>query len=302
VKAELGNISVGEVAKELGRRWAEMDKSQKEKYEVASAEAKAKYLVVKENYQPSQQFLEMKKAPKMKFIKDPSAPKRPQTSFLLFSGEERPKVKEELGNISVGEVAKELGRRWAEMDKTQKEKYEVASAEAKAKYLVDKENYQPSQLFLEKKAEQVKKQEKKVVGGEMGKYFNFVEKNWMKVAEENKEMKANEVQEMIWKTWNKDNMVDAAKQKKVRDPAEPKKPLSAFSLFQKHMKMELVKKGVTLTSSSKEFKDMMSERWSSLEEAALWEAEKKRFIDQAGELKVKYMKENDEFRRKNNED
>merc|ERR1719154_843973 len=102
---------------------------------------------------------------------------------------------------------------------------------------------------------------------------------------------------MIWKTWSKDKMVEAAKLKKIRDPAEPKKPLSAFSMFLNHVKMELDKKGVTSTSSSKEFKDMMSERWSSLEEG-----EKKRFIDQAEEMNVKYMKEMEEFKRKNNED
>ena len=74
----------------------------------------------------------------------------------------------------------------------------------------------------------------------MGKYFNFLEKNWMKVAQENMGIKANEVQEMIWKRWSKGNL-GAAKRKpmKVRHPAEPKKPASAILIFQKHIKMEL---------------------------------------------------------------
>ena len=239
-----------------------------------------------------------KKAPKKKKLKDPSAPKRPQTSFLFFSGEERPKVRTEFGNISVGEVAKEIGRRWAMLDKSKKEKYEAASAEAKARYLEDMKNYQPSQHFLEKKAEQAEKQYKKVVGGEMGRYFNFLEGNWMKVAEENVEMTANQVQEMIWKTWSK-GKVDSKKQKpkNVRNPAEPKRPLSAFFIFQNHMKMELVKKGVTLSSSSKEVKDMMAERWSSL-----GIEEKQMFINQAEERKEQYLKEMVEFKRKYSED
>ena len=48
-----------------------------------------------------------------KVLKDPAAPKRPVSSFFLFGEEERPRAMAELGNISVGEVGKELGRRWA---------------------------------------------------------------------------------------------------------------------------------------------------------------------------------------------
>ena len=43
-----------------------------------------------------------------KMLKDPAAPKRPMSSFFLFGKEERPRVMAELGNISVGEVGKEL--------------------------------------------------------------------------------------------------------------------------------------------------------------------------------------------------
>ena len=35
------------------------------------------------------------------------------SSFFLFAEEERLKVMSELGNISVGEVGKEMGRRWS---------------------------------------------------------------------------------------------------------------------------------------------------------------------------------------------
>ena len=63
----------------------------------------------------------------------------------------------ELGNISVGEVGKEMGRRWAELDKDKKGKYETIQAKAKVKYEEEMKNYQPSKEFLEMKAEQDKK-------------------------------------------------------------------------------------------------------------------------------------------------
>ena len=240
-----------------------------------------------------------RKAPKKKTLKDPSAPKRPQTSFLHFSGEERPKVIAELGNISVGQVSKEIGRRWAELDKDKIEKYEVASAKAKARYLNDMKNYQPSKQFLEKKAEQVKNQQKKVVSWEMGEYFLFVQRKWMKVVKDHQDLKANDVQEMVWKMWSRGKVNYATKQKtkKVRDPAEPKKPPSAFFLFQNHIKMELAKKGVTSTSNSKEVKEMMAERWRSLVKE-----EKQTFLNQVDEKKQKYLKEMEEFKTMNSED
>ena len=76
------------------------------------------------------------------------------SSFFQFGDEERPRVREKLGNISVGEVGKELGRRWAVLDKDRKGRYETIHMEAKARYEEEMKSYQPSQQFLEKKAEQ----------------------------------------------------------------------------------------------------------------------------------------------------
>merc|ERR1712152_117713 len=53
---------------------------------------------------------------KPKKKKDPNAPKQPLSAYFIFSTEERLKVKEENPHYSICEVAKELGRRWAEMD------------------------------------------------------------------------------------------------------------------------------------------------------------------------------------------
>ena len=66
----------------------------------------------------------------------------------------------------------------------------------------------------------------------MRKYFNFLEENWMKVARENVEIKANKVQEIIWKTWSESEL-GAAKQKPRRSGTrlnlKSQHPLSLFS-------------------------------------------------------------------------
>ena len=51
-----------------------------------------------------------KKKKVMKPFKDPLAPKKPKSAFMLFCDDLRPTIKEELGNIPVPEMGKELGR------------------------------------------------------------------------------------------------------------------------------------------------------------------------------------------------
>ena len=96
----------------------------------------------------------------------------------------------ELGNISVGEVGKELGRRWGLLDKDSKGKYETAHMEDKARYEQEKENYQQSNEFLEKKAGMVRKTQEVAESGDMVEYFSFLQENWRKVVEDHQEMEA----------------------------------------------------------------------------------------------------------------
>ena len=77
-------------------------------------------------------------------LKDPAAPKRPMSSFFLFGKEERPRVMAQLGNISVGEVGKELGRRWAVLDKDRKGRYDTIHMEAKVRYEEEIKNISPA--------------------------------------------------------------------------------------------------------------------------------------------------------------
>ena len=57
-------------------------------------------------------------------MKDPNAPKKPLSAYFLFSPEERLKVKNENPDFSITEVAKELGKRWANLDPNLKQNYE----------------------------------------------------------------------------------------------------------------------------------------------------------------------------------
>lgn len=57
-----------------------------------------------------------------------------RSAFFWFSNDERAKVKGQNPEYGVGDIAKELGRRWAEADAETKGKYEALADKDKARY------------------------------------------------------------------------------------------------------------------------------------------------------------------------
>ena len=55
-----------------------------------------------------------------KLVKDPNAPKRPATAYLLFCQEQRDKMKQRYPNLNFSELTRELGYKWSEMPDEQK--------------------------------------------------------------------------------------------------------------------------------------------------------------------------------------
>ena len=108
---ELGVITIGEVGKELGRRWKILPMAEKEKFLKSSRESAKQYAV------------------EMKQYVSQGGPKKPCNSYLEFVKVERSKVLEELGSLSIAEVGKELGMRWKILPEAQKVKFEEISKE-----------------------------------------------------------------------------------------------------------------------------------------------------------------------------
>jgi len=129
VKNENPDFSITEVAKELGRRWATLEPSLKSSYENRYQDARKVYDSEMSHFKPQ------------KKKKDPNAPKQPLSAYFIFSTEERLRVKDENPGYSICEVAKELGRRWAEMDPSIKQRYQARAEEERQKYDVDMASY-----------------------------------------------------------------------------------------------------------------------------------------------------------------
>ena len=83
---------------------------------------------------------------KIKKRRDPRIPKRPMTSFMFFCNEFRNQIWAENPEFKMGDVAKELGKRWKQLSEVQKEKYSKMNE-------VDKERYEEEyETYLENKA------------------------------------------------------------------------------------------------------------------------------------------------------
>jgi len=122
VKAEYPDYSITDVAKELGRRWAAIDPGVKVQYEQRYQESRKQYEQAMTAYKPQ------------KKKKDPNAPKQPLSAYFIFSSEERQKVKAIHPGYSICEVAKELGKRWADMNPEVKQRFQQMAEEGRQKY------------------------------------------------------------------------------------------------------------------------------------------------------------------------
>lgn len=78
-----------------------------------------------------------------KRTKDPNAPKKWNTSYIIFCGEQRDKIKKSNPNMSATEITTKLGELWKALPEKDKKKFEEASKKDKARYEKEMESYTP---------------------------------------------------------------------------------------------------------------------------------------------------------------
>lgn len=122
-------IVFSEFSKKCAEKWKTMSAKEKKRFEELAANDKQRY--ERENAQWQSTHVGAK-GKKRKHLKDPNAPKRSISAFFFFCDEERPKVREIHPEWRVGDVAKELSKRWEAC--TNKPKYEALAAADKARY------------------------------------------------------------------------------------------------------------------------------------------------------------------------
>jgi len=95
----------------------------------------------------------VKRARKTKRPKDPNAPKRALSGFFWFSNEHRGKIKDANPDFGVGDIAKELGKMWADCDEGTRSKYEEMAEKDRMRYDKEKTAYQLKQKVDDQQAD-----------------------------------------------------------------------------------------------------------------------------------------------------
>lgn len=173
------NTSIVEVAKILGEEWKNMTEKQKEPYEEIAKKNKEKYMQEMELYkqkkdeeavavkqeedekmkihkQEALQLLKKKEKAeniikktkenrqRKKKLNDPNKPKKPASSFLLFSIETRKNLYEERPGISNSTVSALISVKWKELSEKEKQTWNEEAAEAMEAYKKELEEYTKS--------------------------------------------------------------------------------------------------------------------------------------------------------------
>ena len=119
-KRDYPNESARNIAAAMGKEWRNMSNAKKDKFYAEAAKAKAKYEKEKAKYDAKKS----KNGP----------PKRPPTSYFLFSQDRRPELKREHPNLSVTKIAIKLGEEWRNMGDKKRRTYEKEAARLKKIY------------------------------------------------------------------------------------------------------------------------------------------------------------------------
>ena len=137
IKAANPDFTVADISKELSRRWHALDEVTRSMFEQMADNDKQRFRQEKAEYNMSPKGGYKQTRAK----KDPNAPKRPLCGFMMFSNEERVKVRELMPNAGVGELGKELGKRWAEAPPDVRAKYNEMAAQDKNRFQREKQEY-----------------------------------------------------------------------------------------------------------------------------------------------------------------
>ncbi|XP_034936272.1 high mobility group protein DSP1 isoform X2 [Chelonus insularis] len=128
------NIVFQEFSRKCAMRWKTMSDKEKKRFHEMAEKDKKRYDAEMQNYTPPKGENQKGKGKKRKHIKDPNAPKRSLSAFFWFCNDERGKVKMLNPEYGVGDIAKELGKKWSDADSETKSKYEAMAEKDKARY------------------------------------------------------------------------------------------------------------------------------------------------------------------------
>ena len=166
--------TLGEAAKELGRLWKGLSDMEKQPYIEQAAAEKAAYEIEKAKWENEKKQLQKSNKGKKATTSHSNTPKRPRSAYIFYCNTNRAEVSKDFGTL--GEISKELGRRWKTMDEDAKSKYESMAAEDKIRYNREKDELEGSSGMVASSSPAPKKSNPNKKGGAVRKKVNTEKK------------------------------------------------------------------------------------------------------------------------------
>ncbi|KAI8324266.1 HMG-box, partial [Martensiomyces pterosporus] len=81
------------------------------------------------------------KRARKKSKKDPDAPKHPMSAFLYYLTSERPRLADQLSDMSIGQQTKVIAKRWKSLDESDRAPWEKLAKHDKDRYARERREY-----------------------------------------------------------------------------------------------------------------------------------------------------------------
>jgi structure-specific recognition protein 1 len=133
--------------------------------------------------------------------KDPNAPKKWKTGYILFCVDQREKLKNDDTSLSATEITSKLGSMWKSLSEKDKSKYEALSLKDKSRYENDMTSYTPSGEFSVEKSSSRSKKERTGPKRPLSSYMYYCQDNRETVKSQNPNMNGKEITTELGKRW-----------------------------------------------------------------------------------------------------
>lgn len=140
---------------------------------------------------------------RVKRRKDPNAPKKWKTGYILFCVDQREKLKSENDGLSATEITSRLGALWKNLSEKDKAKYEALSKKDKARYENDMSSYNPPESANgeEKTSRSRGKQERTGPKRPLSSYMYFCQDQRDAIKALNPSMNGKEITSELGRVW-----------------------------------------------------------------------------------------------------
>eukprot|EP00586_Coscinodiscus_wailesii_P005793 CAMPEP_0172483170 /NCGR_PEP_ID=MMETSP1066-20121228/10046_1 /TAXON_ID=671091 /ORGANISM="Coscinodiscus wailesii, Strain CCMP2513" /LENGTH=319 /DNA_ID=CAMNT_0013246883 /DNA_START=249 /DNA_END=1208 /DNA_ORIENTATION=+ len=158
IKEDNPDATFGELSKLISQEFRSLDTMEKIEYEDKAKKDKARYESEMRSYNKRNGIKGGKTG---KPVKDPNAPKKNLSSYMLYANHARAKVKERNPDATFGELGKILGQKFRNLSSKDRKKWDEKAAADKKRYLIAMEAYK------KKKEESESEEESDVASAEV---------------------------------------------------------------------------------------------------------------------------------------